>query len=54
MGFADGAVIVTALRRDGIVGRDPDPGTELRQGDVLVLYGAPEDLERAESTLLMG
>jgi len=44
---------VTALRRDGIVGREPDPGTRLREGDVLVLWGAPEDLERGENRLLM-
>jgi CPA2 family monovalent cation:H+ antiporter-2 len=54
LGFDQGSVVVKALRRDGIVGRDPDPGTVLRKGDVLILYGAPEDLERAESTLLMG
>ena len=32
----------------------PDPETRLREGDVLVLWGAPEDLEQAESRLLMG
>ena len=49
-----GPVVVTAIRREGIVGRDPDPDTRLREGDVLVLWGEPEDLERAESRLLMG
>jgi CPA2 family monovalent cation:H+ antiporter-2 len=42
------------VRRDGIVGRDPDPTTLLREGDVVVLFGTAEDLERAESRLLMG
>jgi K+/H+ antiporter YhaU regulatory subunit KhtT len=49
-----GKVLVTALRRDGIVGRDPDPGTRLREGDVLVLWGTAEDLEHGENRLLMG
>ena len=43
-----------ALRRDGIVGRDPDPDTRLREGDVVMLWGTPEDLEQGESRLLMG
>jgi monovalent cation:H+ antiporter-2, CPA2 family len=47
-------VVVTALRRDGIVGRQPGPETRLRAGDVVVLYGKPEDLERAEEQLLGG
>ena len=54
LGFEAGSVAVNALRRDGIVGRDPDPATQLREGDVVVLFGTPEDLERAESRLLMG
>jgi monovalent cation:H+ antiporter-2, CPA2 family len=48
------AVEVQALRRDGILGRDPEPATVLRDADVLVLYGTPEALEHAESVLLMG
>jgi len=47
-------VTVTAVRRDGIVGRQPEPETVLRTGDVVVLYGTPEALERGESKLLMG
>jgi len=47
-------VVVTALRREGIVGREPDDGTMLREGDVLVLWGTPEDLEHGENKLLMG
>jgi CPA2 family monovalent cation:H+ antiporter-2 len=49
-----GPVRVNALRRDGILGRGPDPATRLREGDVVILWGAPEDLEREESRLLMG
>ena len=30
------------------------PTTRLREGDVLMLWGAPEDLEQDESRLLMG
>jgi CPA2 family monovalent cation:H+ antiporter-2 len=40
-------VVVTAIRRDGIVGRNPLPDTILREQDVLVLFGRPEDLEHA-------
>lgn len=40
-------VTVTAIRRDGIVGRNPLPDTLLREQDVLVLFGRPEDLEHA-------
>ena len=47
-------VLVTALRRDGIVGHQPEPATKLQAGDVLVLYGTPEDLERGEEILLQG
>jgi CPA2 family monovalent cation:H+ antiporter-2 len=54
LGLERGAVVVTAIRREGIVGRDPDPDTRLREGDVLVLFGTAEDLEHGESRLLMG
>ncbi|MGD8574638.1 MAG: cation:proton antiporter, partial [Gammaproteobacteria bacterium] len=54
MGLEQAGIVVTALRREGIVGRQPDRETELREGDVLVLYGTPEDLEHAEATLLKG
>jgi CPA2 family monovalent cation:H+ antiporter-2 len=54
LGMDEGAVLVNAVRRDGIVGRNPGPETRLREGDVVVLWGPPEDLERAESRLLMG
>ncbi len=45
---------VSAVRRDGIVGRDPAADTVLKEGDVVVLYGTPESLEHAEGVLLMG
>lgn len=48
------AVSVNAIRRGGIVGRQPASGTVLKEGDVVVLYGTPEALERAEARLLMG
>lgn len=54
LGMDEGKVVVTALRREGIIGRDPEPGTRLREGDVLVLWGTPEDLEQGENRLLMG
>jgi CPA2 family monovalent cation:H+ antiporter-2 len=47
-------VTVTAIRRDGIVGRQPDPSIVLREGDVVVLYGVPEALAQGETRLLMG
>ncbi len=47
-------VTVTAVRRDGIVGKDPDPTMELRAGDFLVLYGIPEALAEAEERVVKG
>ena len=47
-------VSFTAVRRDGIVGRDPDPEMTLREGDVVVLFGTPEAQEHAEAVLLGG
>jgi Kef-type K+ transport system membrane component KefB len=40
------------FRRDGIVGRQPSPEMILQGGDVVVLYGAPEALDRGETRLL--
>jgi CPA2 family monovalent cation:H+ antiporter-2 len=45
---------VSAVRRDGIVGRDPGPDTVFKEGDVVVVYGTPEAVEHAETLLLMG
>ncbi|CAN5138742.1 monovalent cation:proton antiporter family protein [soil metagenome] len=50
----DAEIAVTAIRRDGIVGRQPVPETVLKENDVLVLYGTPEALERGEAILLTG
>ncbi|NIR58467.1 MAG: potassium transporter, partial [Gammaproteobacteria bacterium] len=50
----DAGAEVTAVRRGGIRGPQPEPHTELRAGDVLILYGTPEALERGEAKLLKG
>jgi monovalent cation:H+ antiporter-2, CPA2 family len=47
-------VTFTGVRRQGILGREPAPETVLRDGDIVVLYGLPEELERAEALLLAG
>ena len=47
-------VTITGIRRDGILGQQPDPSTEFREGDVVVLYGTLEALEHGEKLLLMG
>ena len=52
--LAESGVTVTAVRRGGITGPEPEPNTKLIAGDVLVLYGAPEALEHAEKVLLEG
>jgi CPA2 family monovalent cation:H+ antiporter-2 len=54
VGLDQGPVTVSAIRREGITGRSPAPETRLREGDVLVLWGRPEDLEMVENRLLMG
>lgn len=48
------AVTFTGVRRQGILGREPARDTILRDGDIVVIYGQPEELERAESVLLAG
>ena len=47
-------VAFTALRRQGITGRDPGGTTVMREGDVLVVYGMPAAIEHAENILLAG
>jgi monovalent cation:H+ antiporter-2, CPA2 family len=47
-------VAFTALRRQGITGREPDAETQLRGGDVLVVYGQPQAIEHTEALLLAG
>jgi CPA2 family monovalent cation:H+ antiporter-2 len=53
-GLRELGVVVTAVRRGGIRGEQPQPEMILRAGDALVLYGAPEKLQRAEARLLRG
>ncbi|MGB6604094.1 MAG: cation:proton antiporter [Steroidobacteraceae bacterium] len=48
------AVAFTGVRRQGILGREPAGDTVLRDGDIVVIYGQPEELERAEAVLLAG
>jgi CPA2 family monovalent cation:H+ antiporter-2 len=45
---------VNAVRRDGIVGREPGPDMVFKEGDVVVVLGTPQDVEHAETLLLMG
>jgi len=45
---------VSAVRRDGIVGREPAPDTIFKVGDVVVVCGTPEAVQHAETLLLMG
>ena len=47
-------VSFSAIRREGIVGRDPDPATVLREGDVVVVFGTGAALEHGEAVLLAG
>ena len=47
-------VAFTGVRRHGILGREPAGDTVLRDGDIVVMYGQPEELERAEAVLLAG
>lgn len=47
-------VSFTGIRRQGILGREPSNETEIREGDIVVLYGLPEALEHAEAVLLAG
>lgn len=47
-------VEVVAIRRQGIKGVDPQPDTEIRVGDVLMLRGAADGLAAAEFRVLQG
>jgi CPA2 family monovalent cation:H+ antiporter-2 len=47
-------VMVTAVRRGGIRGPQPDPETCLQAGDVVVLHGLGSALHQAEQRLLLG
>ena len=48
----DDGVVVTALVREGVRRLNPGADTVLAGEDILVLFGAPEDLDRAERELL--
>lgn len=50
----DRGTVITAVRRGGIRGPHPHDAMMIQAGDALVLYGTPEDLERAEARLLSG
>jgi monovalent cation:H+ antiporter-2, CPA2 family len=47
-------VAFTALRRNGITGREPANSTVLNEGDVIVVYGMPDAIEHAEALVLTG
>ncbi|MDP3123743.1 MAG: TrkA C-terminal domain-containing protein, partial [Thiobacillus sp.] len=47
-------VDVVAIRRQGLKGVDPQPDTDIRVGDVLVLRGAADGLAAAEFRVLQG
>jgi CPA2 family monovalent cation:H+ antiporter-2 len=51
LGLVGSSVEVTAIRRHGIRGVEPDPETKLRAADVVVLRGLPEALAIAEERL---
>ena len=51
LGLFEMGVEVTAIRRHGIRGVEPDPETKLRAGDIVVLRGLPEALAQAEERL---
>ena len=54
LGLARLGAEVTAVRRRGIRADEPGPETRLQAGDVLVLLGRPDALEKAETRLLQG
>lgn len=49
--LAGQGVMATALVRDGRRQLSPGPDTELREGDVLVLFGSPDELEPVRARL---
>lgn len=53
LGLAAAEVMVTAVNRKGLRNINPTPEMVLMEGDVLVLYGAPEALEHIEARLLL-
>ncbi|HET9863741.1 MAG TPA: cation:proton antiporter [Steroidobacteraceae bacterium] len=51
---AGAEVTFTGLRRQGILGRDPAGETRFQEGDIVVIYGTPDQLAHAEAVLLAG
>src|ERR1700722_4211717 len=51
LGLVNDGVEVTAIRRHGIRGVEPDPDTKLRASDIVVMRGLPEALSKAEERL---
>jgi CPA2 family monovalent cation:H+ antiporter-2 len=49
--FAEMGIEIIAIRRDGIRGTTPAPDTLLREGDILSISGAPDQLEKLEAAL---
>ncbi|VAY88523.1 hypothetical protein CARN8_3170002 [mine drainage metagenome] len=47
-------VEITALRRRGLRGFQPEGETRLESGDILILLGRPEALAQAEAWLIQG
>jgi CPA2 family monovalent cation:H+ antiporter-2 len=54
LNLSEQRVTVTALRRRGIRGADPDPAIRLQAHDALIVHGSPESLSRAERYLIDG
>lgn len=52
--FTEFNVIVKAIKRGSVKGDNPDEGTRVRVNDVLVLQGAPENIELAEKWIKSG
>src|SRR6187549_389793 len=51
---AGAQVAFNGIRRHGIMGREPSGDTQFHDGDIVVIYGTPEQLEHAEAVLLAG
>ncbi|MFW6343066.1 MAG: cation:proton antiporter [Halothiobacillaceae bacterium] len=47
----DSTLEINALRRNGIRGGAPEPGTRLRAGDVLVLFGSTTQIEQVRQRI---
>ncbi len=54
LALSDHGVAVTAVRRNGVRGADPDPDMRLQAHDALIMHGDPEQLTRVEEYLTQG